>query len=437
MKKITVLTILFACTAAAFAGGVDTKSNLSTGYYRNPSRNTESKRPEAVFYNIAGTGFMANGLYFEAGNQFVFKEYSDDYAVTGKTYKDNENVYLYPNADIVFKKDRLSFFGGFAVAGGGGELDYKDGTGATYALVYSVSKPLITSIVNATEPSLTEAQKAAKVNQITQGIASSHSLKVYSVTYGFTLGSSYDVTDSISIAAAARVLYGHQILSLTDSNTNFVAYNGSDELRAESFGAGIGGIFGVQYKPVSDLDLTVQYKTLTKLSMKYSTLKGTFAKNALGADEGDTFDNDMPPELNLGAGYRVIDPVYVSASFNYYFNSQANITNTVARKDYNYDDSWECALGVDWDVNSKLTASLGGLYSKAGSTESENNVFSPVLDNIAVGTGVEVKAVKNFTFTGGLMYTRYFEKDYNSNSVALELNKKAFMCTLGATWKPF
>ena len=63
MKKQILKAAAIISAAAAFAGGVENKTNMSTGYLRNPSRNTENERPEAAFYNIAGTAFMKEGLY--------------------------------------------------------------------------------------------------------------------------------------------------------------------------------------------------------------------------------------------------------------------------------------------------------------------------------------------------------------------------------------
>ena len=91
MKKILTSVFALSCAAAVFAGGIDNKSNLSTGYLRNPSRATETKRPEAVLYNIAGTSFMEDGLAFNIGNQFIFKEYTNEYS--GKEFKDDEDVH--------------------------------------------------------------------------------------------------------------------------------------------------------------------------------------------------------------------------------------------------------------------------------------------------------------------------------------------------------
>ena len=65
MKRGLFVAVTALSTALAFAGGVENKTNMSTGYLRNPSRNVESQRPEAAFYNIAGTAFIDDGLWIE------------------------------------------------------------------------------------------------------------------------------------------------------------------------------------------------------------------------------------------------------------------------------------------------------------------------------------------------------------------------------------
>ena len=129
MKKILTAVLTLSCATAIFAGGIDNKSNLSTGYLRNPSRATETKRPEAVLYNIGGTSFMEDGLAFTIGNQFIFKEYTNE--LNGTEYKENKTVLFFPDVEAVYKKDRWAAFGGFGVFAGGGSLDYKDGTAVT------------------------------------------------------------------------------------------------------------------------------------------------------------------------------------------------------------------------------------------------------------------------------------------------------------------
>lgn len=138
MKKS--IALLFAgalVTGFAFAGGIENKTNMSTGYLRNPSRNVEAARPEASFYNIAGTGFMENGLHIEVGNQFIIKEYANTLDTTagsiskGTKYNDETFVWFYPNIDIVYKMNNWAFFGNFGIYAGGGKLEYSEGTSVT------------------------------------------------------------------------------------------------------------------------------------------------------------------------------------------------------------------------------------------------------------------------------------------------------------------
>ena len=39
-----------------------------------------------------------------------------------------------------------------------------------------------------------------------------------------------------------------------------------------------------------------------------------------GYAEGDKFDRDLPAILAEGIGYQLLDQLYTSLSFNYYFN---------------------------------------------------------------------------------------------------------------------
>ncbi|MCR5762373.1 MAG: hypothetical protein K6G00_03195, partial [Treponema sp.] len=135
MKRGLSFAAVAFSTALIFAGGVENKTNMSTGYLRNPSRNAEFQRPEAAFYNIAGTAFMDDGLWIEIGNQFVLKEYThelddDSLKSTFNTYNidtsssDTTSVWLYPDVDLVFHKKDFAGFFNFGVYAGGGSLNF-------------------------------------------------------------------------------------------------------------------------------------------------------------------------------------------------------------------------------------------------------------------------------------------------------------------------
>ena len=382
MKKSLIGIFGALLASQVFAGGIDAKTNLNAGYIRNPSRNTESARPEAALYNIAGTAFMADGLYLEAGNQFIFKTYSHE--VAGTEYKDEKPVFLFPNAEIVYKHGKLGFFGTFQVAAGGGSLEYKDGT----------------ALLGATTP-----------------------VDIYSVTFGQNLGASFAINDKVSLSGAVRLLESNQSMEAKNPLYGKLGY--------EASGFGVGGIFGVNWRPVENLDLAFQYKTVTKMECEIDSTKGPAAVIAtFGIVDGKKYDADLSPEFNFGAGYK-IDNLYLSSSFNYYFNGQADMGSALSDTNADYDDSWEIYGGADYKINEKFLVSGGIGYSKQGYNDDYNNVFSPVLDCVSFGLGGEITPVKALTVAFGGMYAKYLEEEYNS----LTLNKSIIMLGLSATYK--
>ena len=425
MKKLTVAAAAIFATAVLFAGGIDNKSNLNAGYLRNASRNTEHKRPEAVLYNIAGTGFMDDGLAFTVGNQFIFKKYTNDLEMNNTEYTDDKNVFFFPDFEAVYKKDNWAVFGGFGVFAGGGSLDYKDGNAATYLALYqSVYKNLVGSY----GATIADAQAKA--------IASNHSLDVYSVTMGEILGGAYQLNENISISAAGRFLHSTQDMTLTCAG--IAASNGGSDLGYNAKGYGFGGIFGVNTKDLllPGLYLSAQYQTITKMDMKFKDTTGTMT-SGFGIVKDEKFHNDLPAVLSLGAGYYATEDLYFSISYNHYFNTQANMQNPLGKADLEYKDSWEVGIGCDWQVAPKVGVSGGLMYSKQGTKDDLNSAFSPVLDSFVAGCGVEYQFTKQIMGTLAYMHCRYINDDYKYNGYNMELDKDIYLASLGVTVRPF
>ena len=243
-----------------------------------------------------------------------------------------------------------------------------------------------------------------------------HSLDIYSVTFGQNLGASYAINDKVSLSGAVRFLESEQSMELKAKGLGTLGY--------EASGFGVGGIFGVNWRPVENLDLAFQYKTVTKMECEIDSTKGSIVS------KGDKYDADISPEFNFGAGYK-IDNLYLSSSFNYYFNSQADMGSALSDENADYDDSWEIYGGADYKINEKFLVSGGIGYSKQGFNDDNNNPFSPVLDCVSFGLGGEITPVKALTVAFGGMYAKYLEEEYSS----LKLNKSIIMVGLSATYK--
>lgn len=479
-----------------FAGGVENKTNMSTGYLRNPSRNTECERPEAAFYNIAGTGFLKNGWHFEIGDQIVFKEYANElktgnafasYGVNDYYSNDETTVFFYPDFDIVYKKDRWSIFLTFGVYAGGGALSYSEGTSATslmflngastlgdeavkYGLAANMIQSAISSYDNAVAnnfsgnedlaiqhiqnypnsdlakayevkneygPKLLEYSKKSetykKAAEAAIKMAQNHSLDVTSLTLGGQLGTSYLILPWFSISVAYRYTYGTQDMILKCNDATFKSIKKGNEISYHAKGFGQSMVFGIHAKPpaVPGLDLSLQYQTLSRIDYDVEDVKGDVAK-FFNITNDSKFRTDLPAVLNAGIGYKIINPLYVSMSFNYYFNDFAHQDSILSETDY--DNSWEIAAGVDYKFCKMAGISFGAAYSNQGITKTSNSTFNPVLDSITLGGGFEIKPVENLTVTASALYANYFNADYYLKDNKTELSKKVWMISLSATY---
>lgn len=463
MKKS--IALLFAgalVTGFAFAGGIENKTNMSTGYLRNPSRNVEAARPEASFYNIAGTGFMENGLHIEVGNQFIIKEYANTLATkagtipSGTKYNDETFVWFYPNIDIVYKMNNWAFFGNFGIYAGGGKLEYSEGTSLTAlgflkkALEYSGKASQASTLATnyATTGDSENAAKyasAAKTAGATalalQSAASNHSLTINSITYGEQIGVAYNLFDIVSLSAAIRFLQGDQKLTLESAYFSPLL-NGGTEVGCKSFAFGVSPVFGAHVRLFEKLDIAAQLQVKTVMKYKVNEVTGKTIAAQIGDNgitEDTSFHSDLPTALNLGLGYRVIAPLYISTSFNYYFNKSADCDTVIGTS--SYDDSFEIAAGADYTINDFVLVSAGLAYGKQGTTSSANNVFNPILDSFQIGFGAEIKPIKILTITAGGTWVKYFDTSYTVSNKGvnydIDLSKKLFMFSLGATLKLF
>ena len=409
MKRVLTVLLMLSIAASLFAGGIENKNNMSAGYIRSPSKNTETKKPDAVFYNPAGTAFMEEGLYFELGNQFLFKDYTNDasdVAIDDK-FSSTDPVLLYPNGEIVWNAGNFALFGGFGVAAGGGKAEYEDGSFTTTAGFIGT---------------LLEGQP--------------HSLDITAVIFGETIGASYAINDMVSVSAAARLLQGKitQKIALDNDLSGF----GVPEVVAdvESTASGFGGIFGIHINATEELDIALQYQTKIAMEYEYDSVDGYDAVlTGFEIAEGDKYDKDLPAMLGVGAGYQLLDSLYASLSFNYYFNKDAAFETGVQGGENEYGNSWEIAASADYAVNDMFTVSGGVLYTTHDIEDDENSAEVPVLDSITLGAGTGITLSDSFLIDIAAYKPIYFEADFETDAGDITLSKKLFLVAVGVTYK--
>lgn len=407
MKKVLAILLMLAVTASLFAGGAENKNNMSAGYIRSPSKNTETKKPDAVFYNPAGTAFMEEGVYFEIGNQFLFKDYSNDASETplNDEYSSTDPVLIYPNGEVVWNAGNFALFGAVGVAAGGGKAEYEDGSFTSFGAMYGT---------------LLEGQP--------------HSLDLSAVIFGETIGASYAFNDMISVSAAARFVQGKIKLAIElDSDPGI----GTTELaETEATANGFGGIFGLHINATEDLDIALQYQTKVALEYEYDSVDGFsgFLTPMLIA-EGDKYDKDLPAMLGAGAGYQILDNLYSSISFNYYFNKDASFETGVKEGENEYDNGWEIAASAEYEINDMFAVSGGALYTVVGFKDDENSAEVPLLDALTIGAGTGITFSDNLLIDIAAYKPIYFDADYTTGLGDITLSKKLFLMAVGVTYK--
>ena len=437
MKRIAASAFLAVMGSAfLFASGVENKTNMSTGYLRNPSRNTEAKRPEASYYNVAGTAFLKDGLHIEAGNQFVFKEYGNEldtgnkfaaFGINDYYSNDETTVWFYPDADFVYKHEKFALFGNFGVYAGGGSLEYSEGTSATTMLFAGAAQNQMKLAVTDSTNALihTAAADAALA------AAKNHSLKVTSITYGGQLGGAYRFLDNLSFAAGLRYVHGTQTMEIK-SNAFSLLGNGGNKISYKANGYTVSGVFGIHWQPVEVVDLAIQYQSKSSVKYKVTDVDGSLGDTLAGIHNGKTFHTDLPAALNLGAGWQALENLYLSTSFNYYFNTFADQNSILGETDYA--NSWEIALGADWKICKWLSYSAGIQYGKQGTKDESNSTFNPVLDSFCFGTGVELYPTEQLTVALSGLFAKYFNTDYYLSGYKTELSKKVTNLSFGITY---
>ncbi len=423
MKRVLTALLMLLAAASLFAGGIENKNNMSAGYLRNPSKNTETKKPDAVFYNPAGTAFMEEGLYLELGNQFLFKDYTHDASdLTGfDEYSSVDPVLLYPSGEIVWNGGNFALFGGFGVAAGGGAAEYADGSITTVGALLGFK---------------------AVAGPLAGLVETDSSLDLTAIIFGETVGASYAINDMVSVSAALRLIQGKITMKgeLDEEPDPLLSSYIDDQtlLDSEATANGFGFVFGLHLKPVEKLDLALQYQTKVSLEYEYDKLEAVpFLLASLKMEEGDTYDKDLPAMLGAGVGYQLLDSLYTSLSFNYYFNKAAAFETGTMGNENEYNDSWEIGAGAEYTLNEMIALSGGVLYSKQGFKDDENSAEVPVLDSVTIGAGAGLTFIEDLMIDIGIFKPIYFDADYESSAGDITLSKKLFLVGISASYKLF
>ncbi|MCL2329435.1 MAG: aromatic hydrocarbon degradation protein, partial [Bacteroidetes bacterium] len=207
MKKVFISIVAIAFSFSAFAGGLLTNTNQSARFLRNPARNA-SIEIDAVYSNPAGLSFMKHdGFTLSLNNQMAFQTRTitstfAPFAANGgndtKVYKGTAKAFFIPSLQAAYKMKNWVFSGSFAIVGGGGTLEYKNGLP-----MFEAPVAMLPVQVNGMLQQLPDIPTDWGISKYSLN----QYLKGSSITYGTQLGVNYKIKNMFSVFAGARASF--------------------------------------------------------------------------------------------------------------------------------------------------------------------------------------------------------------------------------------
>ncbi|MEJ2098278.1 MAG: hypothetical protein P8Y38_14460 [Deltaproteobacteria bacterium] len=196
MRKLFTLSVcgamVFLWVAAVWAGGIDNKTNWSVEYVRTLNRNAATDYADIVAYNPAGVIQMDDGMYGNISVHYIDKDYSN--TIAGDESESTEPSYI-PGVFALYKQDRWAAMFAFSNYGGGGKVEYDDGTW--------LSQQAGLGIIAAANSQL-GAGGLPSTYYYTD--ISNQKIKAESMYLGYTLGGAYKINDMFSVSLGMRYI---------------------------------------------------------------------------------------------------------------------------------------------------------------------------------------------------------------------------------------
>jgi long-chain fatty acid transport protein len=424
MKKHLIIGVLVLCCASMASAAIVTNFNQSALYLRLLSRNA-STDIDAVYYNPAGLTQLKDGFHIALHNQTITQEkttINNFIVLNNSKYVGDVNVPFYPNFYAVYKKGALAFSFGFGPNAGGGSADYSKGLPS---FEYQIAElPAMLS-----SGGLTTAKYSADIY-----------FKGESIYYGFQANVSYAFNDMFSAAAGLRYIYavntyeGHiktiqinpvnpllgwtgQMISAPTVFTTLAGLyppghpnnlyylslavaTGDKAVDAEQTGSGFTPILSLNVHPVEGLNISAKYEFNTKLELTNKTTKddtGMFP-------DGVKTNNDIPAILSLGVEYALMPQLRAHFSYNLTFDKNANWDG---REKFVDSNSYDYAIGIEYDLTKAISVSAGYLRTKYGLSADYQEDSSFELSSHAFAFGGRIRLGDKLDIDLGGMLVNY------------------------------
>jgi len=404
MRRCFVFATLALLCMPVVNAAIVTNTNQSVYFYRLPAHNA-STDVDAVYYNQAGVMKLKNGFHLAVHNQTLFQDRiinSTLKSLNNTEFQGKTKVPVYPNAYAIYKTDGFALSFGFGPNAGGGSAEYEKG-------LPSFETPISMLPLMISAAGLPTSRYSAQI-----------SFEGESIFYGFQANASFALSDAVAVAGGVRYIYAvnkyegsltnilvnsyHPLLNPTQqmipAKTLVGAQAADKSVDVKQVGSGITPIVGLSLTPAQNLKIGVRYEFNTKIELENET-----AKDDLGAyPDGRKERSDIPPVFAVGAEYGLSPNVRASVSYTLFLEKQANWEGREETLDGN---SYDLALGLEFDLTKAVTLSGGYIYSRSGAREKYKLDTSYDLDSDTYGAGLRIRLGSSVDLDLGGIYVKY------------------------------
>ena len=460
---------MLAMTATATAGGILTNTNQSIDFLRNPARDAAIGL-DGVYSNPAGVAFLPEGLHLGFNWQYahqtrtitstnpLFALGKKNGGQTTKTFEGVADAPIIPSLQAAYNTGDWSLQFNFSVPGGGGKCEFDNGLGSFESVVGNIANML--------QPL---GAQGYEMDGYMQG-------KQY--YFGFQLGAAYKINENLSVYGGLRLLYGDasykakisnimvntadgyvdfssfmqnatatidagiarlnagiaqleaagmdasqykaQLAQLEGSRQSMAPlqkYNEGVNLQCDQTGLGFAPVVGIDYK-VGAFNFAAKYEFKTQMKMKNkSTVNEASEIPAVNKfRDGEKVGEDAPALLAVGAQWSFVDNARLNLGYHHFFDKDVSwYGNTQDLLDH---DTNEFLAGVEWDINDRLTASIGGQLTRYGLSDQYMSDMSFVVDSYSFGFGANYKVSDKVTLKAAYFQTNYEDYDRKDYPVA-------------------
>jgi len=177
----------------------------------------------------------------------------------------------------------------------------------------------------------------------------------------------------------------------------YAALTSDKAVDAKQTATGFTPILGVFLKPSEELSIGIRYEFNTKLEFENDTTQDDVGLFPDGAKSR----NDIPAILSLGLEYSLLPELRLMISTQLFFDKSANWGG---REDLVNSNSYDIAIGLEYDITDTILISAGYLYTQIDLSKEYLDDLSFDQDSNAYAFGGRIKLTPKLDLDLGFIY---------------------------------